>query len=90
MKFLHVILYSGVAIRKYIMNLECVYDRQWGRATYLGSCNLPDTQMPPPPGAERTSAGAIAALLPYTRTSTAFTLAFKISDCSQQFRSSNV
>ena len=27
MKFLHVILYSGVAIRKYIMNLECVYDR---------------------------------------------------------------
>ena len=46
MKFLHVILYSGVAIRKYIMNLKSVYDRQWGRGrlTSVGSCN-PDTQI---------------------------------------------
>ena len=27
MKFLHAILYSGVVIRKYIMNLESVFGR---------------------------------------------------------------
>ena len=63
MKFLHAILYSGVVIRKYIMNLESVYGRQWGRAAYLGSCNPPDTQMSPPCRGEQSSAGAVAAAL---------------------------
>ena len=67
MKFLHVILYSGVAIRKYIMNLESVYGQWWGRATYICSCNPPDTQMLPLPRGERMSAGATAAALLDTR-----------------------
>ena len=67
MKFLHVILHSGVAIRKYIMNLESVYGRQWGRTSDLGSCKPAVTQMSPPPRGEWMSARAAAAAFPHAR-----------------------